>query len=155
MASSHKLFLICTELCRPLLNEWMNEWIFMSICVHVHSSPTVFVLGRNSCSSEETWNVQNSLWKTHTHKCRWSNTILTDSVTSGMTNRPCVAESHDLIHVCEAALQTGFPQTLKTRMSYLIDQNSTLAFGCLLECVCVCVGKSQRKCVTMTSSYIK
>lgn len=70
-----------------------------------------------------------------------------DPVASGMTNRPQVGESRDPVCGGEAAHLTGLPQTLTTRMSYLIDQQSMLAFGCLFACLCVCVGRGKRQCV--------
>lgn len=93
---------------------------------HFLPPSTFVILTESSCLREQKWNVQTS-----TQRSVGNVTPLTDDlVTYGMTNRPQVCESGDLVCATEALL-TAFPQTT---VSFRIDND-----GIWLGFVCVSV----------------
>lgn len=138
-----------------LAHKISNEEQHYTVCQHIHGvSPAIenisfnlsflFQYSRVSIPDRKLMFMRRDMKctiftaeKTHTHTyMSFHNLALSpsDPVTSGMTNHPQVGKSCDLIHIGKPALLTGPPQTLTTRMSHLIDQQSALAFDC------VCVG---------------
>lgn len=99
--------------------------------------PSAFViLAGTSCLHEQKWNIQTCTQR----RTGDVSPPPADPVTSGMTNRPQVCESGDLVCATEALLTT-FPQTTITRMSLFSDRQ----WWNLAVCICIPSQESEEK----------